>query len=157
MGLLSPAYMLFPICTCVWCLIYKLAIVRKSPNCHYHYSCMLEPLLSKSSVAQSCPTLCDPMDCSMPGFPVLHCLPEFAQTHIHWVGDAIQPSHPLLSPSPAAFNLSQHQGLLQWVSESSGGQSIGASASASVLPVSIQGWLPLGLTGCWSPRWLLSD
>ena len=55
------------------------------------------------------------MDCSMPGFPVLHCLPEFAQTHIHWVDDAIQPSHPLLSPSLAAFNLSQHQDLFQWV------------------------------------------
>ena len=63
------------------------------------------------SVAASCPTLCDPMDGSMPGFPVLHHLPGFAQTHIHWVGDAIQPSHPLSSPSPPAFNLSQHQGL----------------------------------------------
>ena len=57
------------------------------------------------SVAQSCPTLCDPMVCSMPGFPVLHHLPELAQTHVHWVSDAIQPSHPLLSPSPPAFNL----------------------------------------------------
>ena len=61
------------------------------------------------SVTQSCPTLCNPMDCSIPGFPVLHCLPEFAhQTHVHRVGDAIQPSHPL-SPSSFAFNLSQHQ------------------------------------------------
>ena len=67
------------------------------------------------SVAQSCPTLCDPMDCSTPGFPVLHHLPEFAQTHLHWVGDAIQPSHPLSSPSPPALNLSQHQDLFQWV------------------------------------------
>ena len=56
------------------------------------------------------------MDCSMPGFPVLHHLPEFAQTHVHWVGDAIQPSHPLSSPSSPAFCLSQHQGLYQWVS-----------------------------------------
>ena len=71
-----------------------------------------------SSVAQSCPTLCDPMDCSMPGFPVHHQLPEPAQTHVHWVSDAIQPSHPLLSPSPPIFNLSQHQGLFQWVSSS---------------------------------------
>ena len=63
------------------------------------------------SVAQSCPTLCDPMDCSTPGFPVLHHLLEFAQTHVHWVGDAIWPSHPLLLPSPFAFNLSQHQHL----------------------------------------------
>ena len=63
-----------------------------------------------SSVAQSCPTLCDPTDCSTPGFPVHHHLPEFAQTHVHWVSDAIQLTHPLLSTSPA-FNLSQHQGL----------------------------------------------
>ena len=61
-----------------------------------------------SSVAQSCLTLCDPMDCSMPGFPVHHQLPELTQTHVHRVGDAIQPSHPLSSPSPT-FNLSQHQ------------------------------------------------
>ena len=69
-----------------------------------------------SSVAQLCPTLCDPMDCSMPDFPVLHYLPELAHTHVHWVSDAIQPSHPLLSPSPPALNLSQHQGLFKWVS-----------------------------------------
>ena len=64
-----------------------------------------------SSVAQSCLTLCDPMDWSMPGLPVHHQLLEFTQTHVHWVSDAIQPSHPLLSPSPPAFNRSQHQGL----------------------------------------------
>ena len=69
-----------------------------------------------SSVAQSCPTLCDPTDCSTPGFPVLHQLPEPTQTHIHRVSDAIQPSHPLSSPSLPAFNLSQHQGHFQWVS-----------------------------------------
>ena len=68
-----------------------------------------------SSVTQSCLSRCDSIDCSMPGFPVHHQLPELAQTHVHWVGDAIQPSHPLSSPSPA-FNLSQHQGLFQWVS-----------------------------------------
>ena len=61
---------------------------------------------------------CDPMDCRAPGLPVLHHLTELAQTHVHWVGDAIQPSHPLLSPSPPAFNLFQHQGLCQWVSSS---------------------------------------
>ena len=66
-----------------------------------------------SSVAQSCPTLCDPMDCSTPGLPVHHQLLEFMQTHVDRVGDAIQPSHPLLSPSPPAVKLSQHQGLLQ--------------------------------------------
>ena len=71
-----------------------------------------------SLVAQSCPTLWDPMDCSTPGFPVHHQLPEFTQTHVHWVGDAIQPSHPLSSPSPPAFNLSWHQALFQWVSSS---------------------------------------
>ena len=63
-----------------------------------------------------CPTLCSHMNCSTPGFPVLHCLPEFAQTLLYWVDDAIQPSHPLLPPSPFALNLSQNQGLLQWVS-----------------------------------------
>ena len=71
-----------------------------------------------SSVTQSCPTLCDPMNCSMPGLPVHHQLVEFTQTHVHWVGDAIQPSHPLLFPSPPAFNLSQDQGLFKWVSSS---------------------------------------
>ena len=66
-----------------------------------------------SSIAQSCPTLCDPMDCSTPGFPVHHQLLELTQTHVHQVGDAIQPSHPLSSPSPPTFSLSQHQGLFQ--------------------------------------------
>ena len=66
------------------------------------------------SVAQLCPTLCDPIDCSMPGF-FLHHLPGLAQTHVHWVGDAIQPSRPLWSPSTPALNLSQHQGFFQWV------------------------------------------
>ena len=69
-----------------------------------------------SSVAQSCPTLCNPMNCSTPGLPVHHQLLEFTQTHVHRDGDAIQPSHPLLSPSPPAPNLSQHQGLFKWVS-----------------------------------------
>ena len=71
-----------------------------------------------SSVPHSCLTLCDPMDCSTSGFPVHHQFPEFAQTHIHQVGDAIQTSHPLSSPSPPAFNLSQHQGLFYWVGSS---------------------------------------
>ena len=69
-----------------------------------------------STVAQSCPTLCDPMNRSMPGLPVHHQLPEFTQTHVHWVGDAIQPSHLPLSPSPPALNLSQHHSLFKWVS-----------------------------------------
>ena len=69
------------------------------------------------SVTQSCPTLCDPMNCSTPGFSVLHQLPELSQTHVHRVSDAIQASHPLSSPSPA-FNLSQHQDIFQWISYS---------------------------------------
>ena len=71
-----------------------------------------------SSVDELCPTLCDPMDCSTPGLPVHHQLMEFTQTHVHRVSDAIQPSHPLSSPSLPAFNFSQHQGLLKWVSSS---------------------------------------
>ena len=89
--------------------------------------------------------LCDPMDYSTSGFPVLHDFPEFAQTHVHWVGDAIQPSHPLSFPSPPAFDLSQHPCLFQFFM--SEGQSIGVSASASVLLMNIQDWSPLGWTG----------
>ena len=74
---------------------------------------VLELSVQFSSVAQSCQTLCDPMNCSTPGLPVHHRLPELAQTHVHQVGDAIQPPHPLSSPSPPAFNLSQQQGLFQ--------------------------------------------
>ena len=72
--------------------------------------------VQSSPAAQSCPTLCDPMNRSTPGLPVHHQLPESTQTHVQQVGDAIQPSHPLLSPSPPALNPSQHQGLSQWVS-----------------------------------------
>ena len=99
------------------------------------------------SSSQSCLTLCNSMDCSTPDFPVHHQLPEFTQTHVHWVIDAIQPSHLLSSPSPPrsifpsirVFSKSQ---LFTW-----GGQSIGVSASASVLPMNIQNWFPLGRTG----------
>ena len=72
-------------------------------------------MIQFSSVTLSRQILWDPMDCSAPGLPVHHQLPEFTQTHVHWVADAIQPSHPLSSPSPPTFNLSQHQGLFQWV------------------------------------------
>ena len=100
------------------------------------------------SVAKSCPTLGDSMDCRMPGSSVLHYLLKFAQIHVHWGGDAIQPSHPL--PSPFSFCLwsflASGSFLMSWLFPS-GGQSIGASASASVLPMNIQGWFPLGLTG----------
>ena len=75
-------------------------------------------LVPFSSVTQSCPTLCDPMDYSTPGFPVHYQLPELTQTHVHRVSDAIQTTHPLLSPSPPAFNLSRQQGLFRWVSSS---------------------------------------
>ena len=100
-----------------------------------------------SSVAQSCPTLCDSMNRSMPGLPFHHQLPEFTQTHVHQVGDAIQPSHPLSSPSPPAPNPSQHLSLpmsqfFQW-----GGQSIGVTALASVLPMNTQDWSPFEWTG----------
>ena len=87
------------------------------------------------------------LDCSTPGFPVLQYLLEFAQIHVHWIGDAIQPSSPLPPPYPFAFNLSQHQGLFMSQLFASGGQSIGASAWASVLPMNIQNWFPLGLIG----------
>ena len=92
---------------------------------HKKYRWKIFPLLSWisllylsnqfSSVTRLCPTLCDPIDCSTPGLPVYHQLPEFTQIHVHWVGDVIQPSHPLSSPSPT-FNLSQHQGIFKWVS-----------------------------------------
>ena len=100
------------------------------------------------SVAKSHPTPCHPTDCNVPGFSILHCLPEFAQIYVHWADDAIQPDHPPLPPSPPALNLSQHQDLFQWLGSfpmsqlfTPGGQSIGASTS--VLPVSKKGWFPL--------------
>ena len=99
------------------------------------------------SVTQLHPILCDPMDCSTPGLPVYHHLPEFTQTHVHRVGDAIQPSHPLSSLSPPALNPSQHQSFLRSQLFAWSGQRIGVSASASVLPMNIQDWFPLRLTG----------
>ena len=103
--------------------------------------------VQSSSVVQSYPTLCNPMNRSPPGLPVHHQLPEFTQTHVHWVSDAIQLSHPLSSPSPPAPSPSQHQSfpmsqLFAW-----GGQSIRVSASASVLPKNTQDWPPLEWTG----------
>ena len=98
---------------------------------------------------QSCLTLQTQGHCSMPGFPVHHQLPKLAQTHVHQIGDAIKPSHPLSSPSPPAFNLFQHQCLFWRVNSlyQSGGQTIGVSASVSVLPMNIQDLFPLGWTG----------
>ena len=96
-------------------------------------------------VSKSCPTVCD-MDCSTPSFPVLHYLPEFAQTHDHWVGDAIQPFHSVIPFSSCSQSFPASESFpMSWLFTSNG-QSIGASASSSVLPMNIQGWLPLGLT-----------
>ena len=101
-----------------------------------------------SSVAQLCPTLCDPRDYGTLGFPVHHELLGLTQTHAHQAGDAIQPYYPLSYPSLPTFNLSQDQGLfLRNQFFASGSQSIGMSASASVLPMNIQSWFPLGFTG----------
>ena len=108
--------------------------------------CLTKPF-QFSSVAQPCPTLCDPINRSTPGLPVHHQLPEFTQSHVHWVGHAMHPSHPLLSLSPPAPNPSQHQSLFQWVNSAWGGQSIGVSASASVLPMNTQDWSPFRWTG----------
>ena len=98
-----------------------------------------------SSVAPSCPTLWNPMDCSTPGFPVHRQFSELAQTHVLWVRDVIQPSHSLSSPSPPAFNISQHHVFSNKSVLCTSSQSIGASAS--VFPRNIQDWSPLGLTG----------
>ena len=106
--------------------------------------------VTKSSVQSSCSAMSNslrPHNCSTPGLPVHHHLPEFTQTHVRRVRDAIQPSHPVSSPSPPTFNLSQHQGLFKCQFFAAGGQSIGVSASASVLPMNIQDRFPLGLTG----------
>ena len=101
-------------------------------------------MIQFSSVTQLCPTLCNPMNHGTPGLPVHRQLPEL---HFHWVSDAIQPSHPLSSPSPPAFNLSQDQGLFQWVSSSyQVAKVLGVSASTSVLPMNTQDWSPLGWT-----------
>ena len=106
----------------------------------YKERCLASPTFS--AVAQSCPTLCDPMNRSKPGLPVHHQLPEFTETHVHRVSDAIQPSHSLSSPSPPAPNLSQHQSLFQWVNSAWSGQSTGVSALASFLPKKSQGRSP---------------
>ena len=125
-------------------------------GCSYHFSTWVGPTSCRTSqryiiVAHWCLTLWDPMDCSTPGFPVLHYLQEFAQTHVHWVSDAIQPFHSLSPASPPAFNLSQHQGLFQWVG------SLHQVAkvldfqlqhhSSFILPMNIQGWFSLAWTG----------
>ena len=115
---------------------------------------MFSLFLTSVQFTQSCPALCDAMNCSTPGLPVHHQLPKFTQTPVHWVSDAIQPSHPLSSPSHPAPNPSQHQSLFQRFNSAWGGQSTGVSALASFLPKNTQDWSPLnGLVGSpWSPR-----
>ena len=101
---------------------------------------------SPAKSLQSCLTLCGPMDCSMLGFTDLHYLSEFVQTHVHWVSDTTQPSHPLSSLSPPAFKISHHQDLFQWVSSWHQVAKV-LGVSASVLPKNTQDWSPLGWTG----------
>ena len=108
-----------------------------------HHNGSYNSSMLSCSVAKLYMTLCNHMYCSTPGFPILHYLPEFANTPVYWVSDAIQPYHPLFS-SPPAFNLSQHVSFPMSQLFTSGGQSIGASAS--VLPMNIQGWFLLGWT-----------
>ena len=100
-----------------------------------------------SSVAQSCPTICDPMNRSTPGLPVHHQFLEFTQTYVHQVGDAIQPSHPLSSPFPPAPNPSQHQSLFQWVNSSHEVAKVLEFQPQHILPMNNQDWSPLGWTG----------
>ena len=126
-----------------WCQNQTIKLPKKSISWMNIDKKILNKILtnfnSVSSAAQPCPTLCDPMDWRTPGFSVHHQLLELAQTHDHKVSDAIQWSHPLLSHFFPALNLSQHQGLYQWISFfASGGPSIGVSASALVLPTNIQ-------------------
>ena len=134
-----------PFLSIMWCWVsYWTSSARVSPYVNLRQFTLLYYCCS---IAQSCPTLCHPMDCSKPGFPVLHYLPELAQTHVCWVDDATEPSHPVTPfssclqsfPASGSFPMSQLF--------ASGGQSIGASALASVLPMNIQGIFPLGLTG----------
>ena len=100
-----------------------------------------------SSVAQSCPTLCNPMNCSTPDLPVHHQLLECTQTHVRWVGDDIQPSHPPMFSSSPALNLSQHQSLFQWVNTSHQVAKVLVSVSTSLLPMYTQVWYSLGWIG----------
>ena len=113
-------YLILPLLCCrLYCFFPTLLLLRYYfPRIwnQYYFKYFSPGSVQFSSVIQLCLTFCNPMDCSTPGFPVHHQLPELAQTHIHWVHDAIQPSHPLSSSSPPAFNFSQHQGLLQQVS-----------------------------------------
>ena len=125
-----------------------LALRYATYNPLFHSLCFVyfPQILKLLFVTHSCLTLHDPMDCSTPSFTLPHHLPKFAQVHVHCIGDAIELSHPLMPSSPSSLNLSQHQGIfLSWLFASDG-QNISVSASASVFPVNIQGWFPLGPT-----------
>ena len=119
-------------------------IIKVSPVRICHNAKLLHKL---SSVAQSCSTLCDPLDCSKPGFPAHHQLPKFTKTHFHQVSDAIQPSHPLSSPSSRLQSFPASGSFPMSQLFPSGGQSIVASATISALPMNIQDWFLLALIG----------
>ena len=123
----------------------QLDIIRIKASTNQHHNHWGQFWYQFSSVTQSCPTLCEPMNSSTPGLPVHHQLPESNQTHVHRVDDVIQPFHPLSIPSPSALNLSQSFQMSHLFA--SGGQSIGVSASTSVLPMNTQDWSLLGWTG----------
>ena len=116
-------------------------------NCYFP---LIQDNICCCSVANSCLTLCNPVDYSRWGFPVLHHLPELAQIHVHWVGDAIQPSHPFFPFSSFLLSFAASGSFLMSQLLTSGGQSIGTSATASVLPMNIQGWFSLDWL-VWSP------
>ena len=151
----NHSYVILHKCSGVWLPIYQNRPWELSPDMHtlltvlntiWKRSKCFIGLFQFSSVVQLCPTFCDPMDCSTPGLLVHHQLPELAQTHLHWVGGAIQPSHPLSSPSPPAFSLSQHQSLFKWVSFSHEVAKVLEFQLQHVLPMNIQDWFPLGWT-----------
>ena len=120
-----------------WAFMYKFCVTTFFTSLGYVLECVCE--YQFSSFAQSCPTLCNPMDCSTPGLPVHHQLPELAQIHVHRASDVIQSSHPLSSPSPPAFNLSQHQGLFQGVSSlHKVAEGLELQLQPSVLPMNTQ-------------------
>ena len=140
----SPGAGCFP--PCHW-IHHRVVCILRNQHKYKHSILKLRHEHCYCSVAQLCPTLYDPRNCSTPGFPVPHHLLEFAQTHVHWVSDAIQPSCPLSSPSPPALSFPASGSFsMSWLF-TSGEPSIEALASASVLPMNIQGWFPLGLTG----------
>ena len=128
-------------------------------NSHIHMWLLEKPSIQFSSVAQLCLNLCDPMDCSTSGLPVHHQLLEFTKTNVHWVSDTIQPSHSLSLPFPLAFNLSQHQGLVKWVSFfHQVAKVLEFQLQHQFLPMNIQDWFPSGWTSWislqskWLPR-----